>query len=271
MLSGRNPNFKYTISGVKPHILVLNKKDLIHRHHIPKIIDKIRHEEGIEHVIFSNCKDSRCDGIKKLLPLSSELIGNSERYNRSDENDFCLMIIGVPNVGKSSLINALRNRNLQKKNAAPVGAIAGITRSVLNRIKICDDPLVYLLDTPGILTPNIGSTEIGMKLALCACLQDHLVGPELIADYLLFWLNKHNKFVYTKKIGIDKPTDNIAEVLLEYSKLLNKTKKMKDFNGNIVVRPDLLSAAQNFIKLYRTGELGKILLDLDEIENNTIM
>lgn len=246
---------------------MLNKKDLIHRNNIPKIADKIRQEDGIEHIIFSNCKDHRCDGVKKLLPLSSELIGNSERYNRSEELEFGIMIIGVPNVGKSSLINALRNRNLQKKSAAAVGAVAGITRSVLNRIKICDDPSVYLLDTPGILTPNIGSTEIGMKLALCACLQDHLVGPEIIADYLLFWLNKHKKFDYTKLIGIDAPTDNISEVLLAVSKKLNKTKTMKDFNGNMVVRPDLNAAAQNFIRLYRTGELGKILLDIDQLRN----
>lgn len=253
---------------MKPHILVLNKKDLIHRSHIPKIADKIKQEENIEHIIFTNCKDHKCDGVKKLFSLSIELINNTNRYNEIDESGFGVMIIGVPNVGKSSIINVLRNRNLQKKSAAAVGAVAGITRSVLNRIKICDDPAVYLLDTPGILAPNIGNTETGMKLAICSCLQDHLVGPELIADYLLFWLNKHEKFEYTKLVGIDAPTDSISEVLFALSKKLSKTKKMKDFNGNMVVRPDLNAAAQNFIRFFRTGELGRILLDIDLLNNS---
>lgn len=106
------------------------------------------------------------------------------------------MIIGVPNVGKSSLINALRNRHLHKPAATQEGPTAGITRSVLTRIKICEDPLIYLLDTPGVLLPNIQNIDMGMKLAMCSCFQDHLVGEEVIADYLLYYLNKNKNFTY---------------------------------------------------------------------------
>jgi ribosome biogenesis GTPase A len=52
-------------------------------------------------------------------------------------------------------------------HAAPVGAAAGITRSVQNRIKVSENPLVYLLDTPGILTPSVPDIETGLRLALC--------------------------------------------------------------------------------------------------------
>lgn len=195
------------------------------------------------------------------MPLSTDLIANSNRFNRSDQKEFSIMIIGVPNVGKSSLVNILRNRHLNKKRASAVGPVAGVTRSVLHKIKISEDPLTYLLDTPGILTPNIGNTETGMKLALCSSLQDHLVGEDLIADYLLFWMNKNNRFEYVKMMGLEQPTDEIADVLISGANKLGKTKRIKNFDGSLVVRPDLLAAAQFMIRSFRCGDLGKFVLD----------
>lgn len=261
-LSGRNTDFKYTVSGLKPHILVLNKKDLIDKSVIPSIEDTVKKE--VNHVIFTNCKDHKDSSVKKILPLAEDLILNSERYNRAHAEEINLMIIGVPNVGKSSLINSLRNYHLKRANASQVGATPGITRSVLNRIKICENPLVFLYDTPGILTPNISNIESGLKLALCATLQDHLVGEIVIADYLLYWLNKHKKFSYVKYFGLDKANDDILQVLLHISKTINKTVKVK-CNSEYVVRPDIDSAAKHMIKAFRTGELGKIMLDRDLI------
>lgn len=260
-LSGRNPEFKYTVSGIKPHILVLNKKDLIDKQDLAKISTKIKKEEGIDHVLFTNCKDDQCDGVRKLLPLARDLIKNSNRFNRSEEMDNNVMIIGVPNVGKSSLLNRLRNRNLRKKSASAVGGVAGITRNVLTRIKISDNPLVYMLDTPGILQPNIKDTETGMKLALCSCLQDHLVGPEIIADYLLYWMNKNERYDYVKPMGLEQPTDEIGEVLLSGAKLLGKHMKFRSFDGRTMLRPDVETAAHFMIKAFRSGEFGTTNLD----------
>lgn len=260
-LSGRNPEFKYTVSGLKPHILILNKKDLISQRAQSKIADKIRAEQGIDRILFTNCKNQQCEGVRKIIPLAQELIGNSNRYHRSETDDCCVMIIGVPNVGKSSLVNILRNRHLHKKGASAVGAVAGITRSVLHKIKISEEPLIYLLDTPGILAPNIKDTETGMKLALCACLQDHLVGPDLIADYLLFWLNRNERLDYVELMGLDGPTDSIGEVLLAGSKKLAKFKKIKSFDGGMVLKPDFEAAAHHLLKAFRRGELGNVNLD----------
>ncbi len=78
------------------------------------------------------------------------------------------MVIGIPNVGKSTLINQLRSLRLQVKGrATAVGANPGVTRSVLTKIRVSNDPLVFLVDTPGIMMPNIKNNHVGMKLAVC--------------------------------------------------------------------------------------------------------
>ncbi|XP_067015412.1 mitochondrial GTPase 1 [Anabrus simplex] len=260
--SGRNSDFKHTVSSVKPHILVLNKKDLIDHRLYPRIEQKLK-EEGISRVLFTNCRDHKCSGVKRVVPLASDLISSSDRFNRSEQKEVCMMVIGVPNVGKSSLINALRNKYLKKSGVAHVGAVAGITRSVQNRIKIRQDPPVFLLDTPGILTPTIRDVEAGLRLAVCACLQDHLVGEDIIADYLLYILNKSGNFNYTKLMGLDEPTDDIGVVLTKGAVKLGKMKKIHNYDGQYIVKPDLVASAHHFLKAFRQGNLGRITLDED--------
>ncbi|CAH1162853.1 unnamed protein product [Phaedon cochleariae] len=260
-ISGRNADFKYSISGVKPHILVLNKVDLIEEAFIPKIQKRLRSEH--ENIVFTHCRNQQCLGLKKLFPLAQELINKSDRYNRSSEEDYNIMIIGVPNVGKSSLINVLRAKHLGRGNATLVGAIPGVTRSVLHKIKMCEKPLIYMLDTPGILTPDIASIETGLKLAVCATIADHLVGEKIIADYLLYWLNKHEHFNYVNFFKMEKPLDNILEVLSHISKIHNRTLKIRDFHNNYVIRPNLDAAATLMLRAFRNGNLGKLMLDED--------
>jgi len=103
----------------------------------------------------------------KLVPKMRELMEGSERYHRSGMSEFHAMIIGVPNVGKSSLINILRSKNMRKGRALKVGPSAGVTKCVHEKMRIADNPPLYLFDTPGILTPRITDTETAMKLALC--------------------------------------------------------------------------------------------------------
>lgn len=78
--TGRNPIFTSTMTGAKPHILVLNKKDLTIQSLIPKIKDQLTAEEGIENVIFTNSKDQNCRGLKSLRPRMVDIIKNSNRY-----------------------------------------------------------------------------------------------------------------------------------------------------------------------------------------------
>lgn len=261
-ISGRCRDFQTKVCGIKPHIFVLNKKDLADLSKA-KDIERRLNDEGIKNVIFTNFKDQTCKGMQSILPLAINLINESNRYNRTNNPEFAAMIIGVPNVGKSSLINRLRNKYLRKSNATAVGGVAGITRSVLNRIKISEKPPVFVLDTPGILAPYVGDVFSGLKLALAGCLQDHLVGQEIMADYLLFWLNKHRRFQYVDKLDLPRPSDDILEVLTLVASKLDKVRRIKNYDGKLIVRPDYVMAAEHFLRVFRNGELGPVCLDDD--------
>jgi mitochondrial GTPase 1 len=268
--SGRNHNLHYSLLSAKPSILVLNKKDLIPSSIRPKILSELKAIPDFpsQSIFFTNCKDHQDNGVKKLIPKAIELISGSERFNRQNDKENTIMVVGVPNTGKSSLINALRNRFLKKKNAAAVGAVAGITRSVLTRIKVSEDPPIYLLDTPGVLMPNIKEIEQGMKLALCSCFKDDIVGEELIADYLLYFLNKTGNFGYCQFIGLEEPTDDISLALLTLAKGMNQTMKVRDLAENqLIVRPNITAAAAHFIKAFRNGQFGPAFLDDNYIKN----
>lgn len=264
--SGRNRQFKHTVSGVRPHILVLNKKDIGDERTFGAISKRIKEDEGINDILFTNCKDQQCSGVKRIVPTVQRLINDSDRYNRSEQSEYNIMIIGVPNVGKSSLTNVLRNKHLHAKKATTVGAVAGVTRSVLTRIKISDKPLTYIFDTPGILEPYIRDAERGMKLASVSCLQDHLVGETVIADYLLYWLNKNNHFAYVDWMNLPGPTDNIQDLLIAGTTKYDQMQRLRLPDGRGVLRPDFDYIARQFIRAFRHGDFGRFNLDHDFIE-----
>lgn len=264
-VSGRYADFSRTLTSLKPHILVLSKNDLTETKYCKSIVSTLN-REGLSNIIFTNLKDEQCRGMKKILPLAKRLIKNSDRYNRTQEESYAMMVIGVPNVGKSSLINRLRNTHLHMAKATHVGAEAGITRSVLTRIKIAEDPMIYLLDTPGILIPTIRDVHTGLKLALVGCMQDHIVGSHVLASYLLFWLNRHERFEYVEKLGLPEPNDDVIHVLIYIAAKFKRTIRIKGYDGQTDVKPDLKYAADYFVSLFRKGELGHYCLDADSLE-----
>ncbi|XP_059585646.1 mitochondrial ribosome-associated GTPase 1 isoform X2 [Alligator mississippiensis] len=188
--SGRNPVFQEAL-GVRPHLLLLNKMDLADLKEKSRILEQLK-QEGLKNVIFTDCE--REENIKEVVPLITELVSSNQRYQRAENVEYCIMVIGVPNVGKSSLINALRRLHLKKGKASQVGGEPGITKAVLTKIQVSERPVMYLIDTPGVLSPRIGSVETGLKLALCGTIRDYLVGEDVMADYLLYNLNKHQLF-----------------------------------------------------------------------------
>ncbi|XP_059491145.1 mitochondrial GTPase 1 [Neocloeon triangulifer] len=264
-LSSRNPNFRHSFLGTKPHLLVLNKKDLVDMSLVNQIEERLRVEHGVSDVMFTNCKDDKDRNVDKVVPKAIELISTSPRYNRENSDEINLMIIGVPNVGKSSLINRIRNKAMKRKNAAPVGAVPGITKSLMTRVRVSNEPPVFLFDSPGILTPNVKNAETGFRLALCACIKDHLVGIEVIADYLLYTLNRHQNFSYVELMGLEGPTDNIGTVLTKGAMKLKKYEKRLSHEGYIN-RPHLSAAAEFFVQAFREGKFGPMMLDVDFLE-----
>ncbi|KAM7408803.1 hypothetical protein PAMA_002497 [Pampus argenteus] len=260
--SGRNPVFQETLD-IRPHLLILNKMDLADMTNKQRILKKLE-RNGVRNVLFTDCLKQRDDNIKKLVPMVMEIINNNPRFNRDESIHYCLMAIGVPNVGKSSLINSLRRTNLKKGRASRVGGEPGITKAVLTKIQVCERPIMHLLDTPGVLPPQIESVETGMKLALCGTILDHLVGEDIIADYLLYSLNRLEKFSYVEKYDIQEPSDDIQHVLKRIAVKLGKTQRVKAITGvgNITVTvPNYTAAAYHFIRAFRKGELGRVMLD----------
>ncbi|PIO31070.1 hypothetical protein AB205_0201510 [Aquarana catesbeiana] len=128
-LSGQNPFFKEHL-GTKPHLLILNKMDLADLTHQNRIITQLIKQE------VGSCKDCiREENIKKIVPAITERVECRPRFHRAKNPEICIMVTGIPNVGKSSLINALRRIHLRKGKASRVGGEPGITRSVLRKIQ----------------------------------------------------------------------------------------------------------------------------------------
>lgn len=262
--SSKNIRFEKQLTIVRPKILLINKTDLITLKDRAILEERLTAEESCP-VFFTNAKNGLDAGLKKILPTALELINSIPRLDSDKSSGRNLMVIGIPNVGKSSIINQLRGIHAHRGKATKVGALPGVTVHVLEKIKIYENPLVYLLDTPGILSPEVGDIEAGLKLALCAILKDHLVGEDVIADYLLYWLNRQKDFRYVDCLGLKGKSDNILEVMLQVAAKHRMGSLVQDVNGHVKVKPNLHAAATFILKQYRLGAFGKIFLDKDRL------
>lgn len=260
--SGRTPLFK-DMMKMKAHVLLLNKCDLADLSRKPDIVKKLQ-GEGVDKVLFTNLTAANSKIIKhQLFPLVVEAIHSKPRYNRETAEDYEMAVIGVPNVGKSTFINYVRRSHTTiKKKSLRVGAVAGVTKVLSGKIRANFNPPVFLMDTPGILTPQVSDLEEGMKLALCGCFPDHVVGEDLIADYMLFWFNKNSDFRYVEHFGLPEPTDNVKVLLNHVAKENQLVKRIKSPDSREhQFFPDYVAAATLVLKQFREGGLGSVLLE----------
>ncbi|NXC82288.1 MTG1 GTPase, partial [Cercotrichas coryphoeus] len=257
-LSGRNPALLEAL-GIRPHVLVLNKMDLADPRRQP-----VSAEAGPGGGQPWAQSDSSDPVALQVVPMVAKLVAEGPRYHRAESSEHNILVIGVPNVGKSSLINSLRRLHLKKGKATAVGGEPGITKAVLSRIQVCEKPLMYLVDTPGVLPPRLGDVEMGMKLALCGAIRDHLVGEDIMADYLLYTLNKQQQFGYVQHYGLGQPCDRIEPLLKHVALTQGRTQKVKVLTGTGNVNMMMLNypaAAYEFLRDFRAGRLGRVTLD----------
>lgn len=228
--------------GNKPVLLLINKSDLAEPHLTQRW--KEAFEEHNHNVLVSNCTTSK--DINKIIkacydlgkPQIEKLMAKG-RLPRAVR----IMVMGMPNVGKSSLIN-----RLVKASKTRVGAKAGVTRT-MQWVRI--NPKVELLDTPGIIPMKLNDQSRAVKLAMVNSIGENAYDTEEIALELLklLWelypqnLCDYYNFESTETV----PT---LELIAEKRLLLGS-------GGS----PDVLRAAQRILSDFRTGKIGRMTLE----------
>lgn len=175
--SGRNPNFDDIIAN-KPRLVVMNKYDLADSSITDRWIDWYA-QNGIK-VIPISCATGK--GINKIAPAARELV--REKLERAEQKgmniNVKIMMVGIPNVGKSTLINKLTGKANAKTGDRP-----GVTRTK-QWIRLKDG--LELLDTPGILPPKFEDQSVAVNLAYTGAIRDEIMEVELLAYSLLEYM-----------------------------------------------------------------------------------
>eukprot|EP00252_Welwitschia_mirabilis_P025733 TRINITY_DN8170_c0_g1_i1.p1 TRINITY_DN8170_c0_g1~~TRINITY_DN8170_c0_g1_i1.p1 ORF type:complete len:368 (-),score=70.26 TRINITY_DN8170_c0_g1_i1:424-1527(-) len=211
------------ILSKKRRIIVLNKKDLAN----PNVINNwTRHFLAQKQSCVSANSHSRSD-IRELLSRVEIKLKDAILKQPT----LLVMVIGIPNVGKSVLINSvyqisrMRFPVLEKSKRATVGPLPGVTRDI-SGFKIAEQPSIYVLDTPGILVPNISDIETGLKLALIGSVKDSVVGEERLARYLLALLNTRHVPMQWRHVHNDIQKDSVEDLASKCQKSTSvKTKQ----------------------------------------------
>ncbi|MBR2349637.1 MAG: ribosome biogenesis GTPase YlqF [Clostridia bacterium] len=237
-----NPAFDEVI-GNKPRLYVLNKADMVSQKEVIKWVDKFR-RQGYK-CIYSN-SISKADApviVKNLLELNEDLI---ERYSRKGVNKTVrAMVIGVPNCGKSTLINSLVR---EKKTVT--GNRPGVTRG---KQWVAIGAYIELLDSPGVLYPDFKDQEKAMRLALIGSVKEDVVDcAELAIEALKYFIKEHPEELLNR-YKLDEVKENALEVMEDIGR-----KRGVIMRGGEL---DYERIAKIIISDFRKGYLGKFPLE----------
>ena len=246
-ISSRNPIIDELVQN-KPRVILLNKSDLADKD-ANKEWKKSLKNSGNKNIIDVMQIDSlHGTGIKELLAL---LTSFQERLSeeRGRNKNLRLMIVGVPNVGKSSLINRLTGRK-----ATQTGDRPGVTKG---KQWLTMTNGMQLLDTPGILWPKFEDQSVGLALAYCGSIKDEILDTESLALSLIGRLMEE----YPEELKARYKIDELPEEHLEGMELIAKKRGFILGGGRI----DYERCARTVLDEFRSGTIGRITLEIPEI------
>lgn len=229
--------------GDKTRILIFNKGDLADPNKNRQWMDYYK-SKGIE-AVFVNSNTGK--GINELLDKVDEVMEESREKNRSrgiKSERVRAMIIGIPNVGKSTLINTLGNRK-----SAKTGNMPGITRT--NQWIRVEDRLL-LLDTPGVLWPKFETEELALHLAFIGSIKDEVLPKEDVALKLVEFLQNNYPNLLQERYGVE-----ISPMPLETMESIAR-KRGAIMKGNEI---DYTRVTDLILDEFRKGTIGKITLE----------
>ena len=242
-LSSSYTNIKKLL-GDKPRLLLLNKADLVEKSELKQWVNYLKETTSCP-VIITEAKGSKdlAQVVKYTVELAEPKIqaimakGLLRRAARA-------MVVGMPNVGKSSVIN-----KLTKSSKTKIGAKAGVTRQQ-QWVRI--NPKVDLLDTPGIIPLKQEDQDKAYKLAFVDSIGENAYDVEGVAQIFIRDLSKVYPDLLKDYYKLDDDNVTVEAIALKRNWIIS---------GG---RPDTKRCAQNILNDFRVGRLGKLTLDINE-------
>ena len=231
-----------SLRGDTPLIKVLNKRDLADPVITEQWLAWLERERGVRAVTLTHNQRQEALGI---LKLAEEMTPGHDRQKSA----LRVMILGIPNVGKSTLINTLAGRP-----AAKTGNEPAVTRAQ-QAIKLPDNVLLY--DTPGFLWPKLSPVQCGYRLAVTGAIRSAVLDFEDVALFEADYLIAHYPELVVNRYGLDEtPADGLA--------LMDAIAVKRRFLGRGGV-PDLHKVSEVLLNELRAGTLGRISLETPDM------
>lgn len=243
-VSSRNPELPELI-GQKPLMVILNKCDLADENATRRRIAELG-KQGVT-AIAVDCRSGK--GLNAFAPTVRRVLADKIEANTQKGmagKPLRLMVVGIPNTGKSSFINRMAG-----KNKAKVADKPGVTRQ--NQWFNIGSG-IELLDTPGVLWPKFDDPDVGLRLAFIGSVKDTILDIELIAARFLTIMNENYPERIKERYKLEFPPESEEFERLE---MLARKRGMLISGGE----PDTERAAVMLLDEYRAGKLGRITLD----------
>lgn len=248
-VSSRNPDLDSIIQN-KPRVVLMNKCDMADPSSTQKWINYFKNN-GIV-AIPIDCKTGR--GINKFVSSVNEVL--KEKIEKQKAKGLLnptvrVMIVGIPNVGKSTFINRISKNRKAKAEDKP-GVTRGNQWFTINKG-------FEVLDTPGVLWPKFEDKIVGERLAFTGAVKDQIMDTELLAMRLLDFLKVEKNPIFVERFKLqDEPIENIESY--ELLELIGRKRGMLISGGEI----DTERAAIMLLDEYRSAKLGKYTFELPE-------